>query len=80
MNFLLLWKFFEPISFSLIGVEVDLKMISMDLVRNTAIFIFVPLAVSSLFIKKVDTYQIFCFVFVEGVTNFKMVHLSVLST
>lgn len=45
MNFLLLWRFFEPISFGLIGIEIDVKTIDYKMVLYGAVCVVVPLLV-----------------------------------
>lgn len=45
MNFALLWKFFEPISFGLIGMEVNLSILSGSTVGWSVIVMIFPLLV-----------------------------------
>lgn len=60
-NFSILWEIFEPISFSLIGVEVDLKILDGGVVLWTGLVILLSLFVS--FARKASGKldRVFCF-------------------
>lgn len=48
-NFSLLWKFFEPISFGLIGMEVDFSVLEADVVLWGSLAMIIALLVNNLY-------------------------------
>lgn len=47
-NFVLLWKFFEPISFGLIGMEVNFEILDVTIVLWGTLVMVVPLLVNKI--------------------------------